>query len=336
MKIIIKLSVVFLGLIISCTNNDPNGIQTSDTELILMSLLDEDDAIGMDGFGSDGDMDVEHEIGLESEESLGRSLSDTLQYGEGYRIRFGRRISEREKSVEFEVNGDTAIGSVTYNISGEFIVRAIDTTNFELIDSLGFNKQFSSYFYRNIRFVKVDDVSNPDGYRWKIDALTPLTGGTGDKVQILNISIYSLDSLFQVSELLYSFDINESGQLYMNRDNLLRYTAFSRILILAEVSNNEPEFTMDSSEVGERVFVNYGRNNMQRGRRSLQDHGLFFDQTANDNIHSGGIRVHGPGLGQARGIFRTFFETIDLATLYISDGGYNTSVWSIPYVVERQ
>ncbi|GIR30574.1 MAG: hypothetical protein CM15mP44_8570 [Candidatus Neomarinimicrobiota bacterium] len=34
-------------------------------------------------------------------------------------------------------------------------------------------------------------------------------------------------------------------------------------------------------------------------------------------------------------VFRTFIETIDLATMYVSDGGYNTSVWSIPYSVER-
>ena len=36
-----------------------------------------------------------------------------------------------------------------------------------------------------------------------------------------------------------------------------------------------------------------------------------------------------------RGVFRTFIETIDLATMYVSDGGYNTNVWSIPYRVER-
>ena len=40
----------------------------------------------------------------------------------------------------------------------------------------------------------------------------------------------------------------------------------------------------------------------------------------NDNIHSGTMRVHGPGLAQNRGVFRTFIETIDLATLYVSDG----------------
>ena len=92
---------------------------------------------------------------------------------------------------------------------------------------------------------------------------------------------------------------------------------------------------MDDSGVGEWVFANYGRSNLERGRRRLQDLGLNLDQAANDNIHSGVYRVHGPGPNQARGIFRTFYETIDLSTLFVSDGGYNVFVWSIPYKVER-
>ena len=55
----------------------------------------------------------------------------------------------------------------------------------------------------------------------------------------------------------------------------------------------------------------------------------------NDNIHSGGLRFHGPGSEKTRGVFRTFIEVVDLAIIFVSDGGYNTSVWSIPYNVER-
>ena len=335
MRLIMKLATIILVLLVSCTSNDPIGSDQLNIEPVLLSLLNDDSALGMDGFGSNGDMDLDHEVGLESESELGRLLSDTLLYGQGYRVRFGRRISDKERSVEFEIDGDTAIGSITYNIMGEFIVRVIDTTNLELIDSLGFSKQFSSYFYRNIRFVKEENLNSPEGYSWEIDAMTPLTGGTGDKVNISNVSVYALDSLLQIDELLYSFDIDESGELYIDRDNLPSYTSFDKILIQAEVINNGPEFTMDNSGVGEWVFINYGRSSMQRGRKRLQDLGLSFDQVANDNIHSGAMRVHGPGPNQVRGIFRTFYETIDLATLFVSDGGYNTSVWSIPYAVER-
>ena len=83
------------------------------------------------------------------------------------------------------------------------------------------------------------------------------------------------------------------------------------------------------------VFKLWEKIGWQRGRRHLKDSGMFFDQIINDNTHSGSIRIHGPELAQMRGVFRTFIETIDLATMYVSDGGYNTSVWSIPYSVER-
>ena len=335
MKLIIKLNAIILAMLVSCTNNDLNVSNDLNIGSVLRSLVDNDSALGMDGFGSNGDMDLDHEVGLESEFGLGKLLSDTLLYGQDYKIRFGRRIFNKERSIDFEVGVDTAIGNVTFNITGEFIVRAIDTTNLELIDSLGFSKEFSSYFYRKVRFVKESDLDSPEGFRWKIDAMTPLTGGTGDKVNISNISLYSLDSLLNTGELIYSFDIDESGELYIDRDDLPIYTSFDKILIQAQVINNGPEFTMHSSEIGEWVFVNYGRSRIERGRRRLQDLGLNLDQATNDNIHSGIFRVHGPGPNQVRGVFRTFYETIDLSTLFVSDGGFNTSVWSIPYKVER-
>jgi len=183
--------------------------------------------------------------------------------------------------------------------------------------------------------VKVDDPSSPDGYRWKIDALTPMTGGSGDKVVLTDLSFHALTDSLDVGDLLYSYTADELGDLYIDRESLPTFTAFSRIVAFSTVTNAGPEYTMDSTGVGEWVFLNYGRNHLQRGRRHLHDSGVFFDETMNDNTHSGAMRVHGPGPGQVRGIFRTFTETIDLSTIFVSDGGYNTNVWSIPYRVER-
>jgi len=183
--------------------------------------------------------------------------------------------------------------------------------------------------------VKMDDPSSPDGYRWKIDALTPMTGGSGDKVSLTDLSFHALTDSLGVGELLYSYTADELGDLYIDRESLPTFTAFSRIVAFANITNTGPEYTMDSTGVGEWVFLNYGRNHLQRGRRHLHDSGMFFDETMNDNTHSGAMRVHGPGPGQVRGVFRTFTEAIDLATIFVSDGGYNTSVWSIPYRVER-
>ena len=330
MKIIfiaISLSIFIMN---GCVNSSSSVVNT---ESILLELLDNDEALGVDGFDSGGDIELNHDIGLETE-GVARTFSDTLSFEDGYRIRFGRQLIDRDRTVEFETGEDTAIGLVIHTVNGEFITTVIDTNQIE-IDSLSFSKEFTTMLTRKVRFVKKDDPINPDGYRWKIDALTPMVGGSGNKVALVDLLFYSLTDSLEVDELLYSFSSNELGDLYINRESLPVFTSFSRIVAYANVTNNGPEYTTDNTSVGEWVFLNYGRNSQQRGRRHLNDSGLSFDQVINDNTHSGGIRVHGPGPGQIRGVFRTFIESIDLATIFVSDGGYNTSIWSIPYRVER-
>ncbi len=333
MKNTITLIMLLPLFIIPGCEDSSSASEENSLETILMELMANDEAIGIDGFDSDGVLDLDHEIGLETE-GAGRILSDTLSHRQGYRIRFGRNIIDRQRSVEFETGEDTAIGLVSHQISGEFIATVIDT-NQEQLDSLSFVKDFSTLLTRKIRFIKIEDDSNPEGYRWKMDALTPIVGGAGEKVNVTGLSFHTLDDSLQVGELLYSFTLDQSGDLFIDRESLPILTAFSRVVLYAIVENNGPEYTTDSTGVGEWVFFNYGRDRQQRGRRHLHDSGMMLDESMNDNIHTRAIRVHGPGPGQLRGVFRSFTESIDLATMFVSDGGYNTSVWSIPYRVER-
>lgn len=329
-----KTIIIFISILIFIINGCvDNSLSINETESKFLILLDEDPATGVDGFDSGGDMDLNHDIGLEIE-GASRSLSDTLSFGEGYRIRFGRQLVDHERTVEFEIGEDTAIGLVAHMVYGNFMVMVIDT-NQNKIDSLSFSKEFTTVLNRKVRFVKVNDPTSLDGYRWKIDALTPMVGSSGDKIALVDLSFYSLTDSLEVDELLYSFSSDELGDLYIDRESLPVFTSFGRIAAYVNVINTGPEYTTDNTNVGEWVFLNYGKNRLQRGRRHLKDSGVYIDEVMNDNIHSGTMRVHGPGLAQNRGVFRTFIETIDLATLYVSDGGYNTNIWSIPYKVER-
>ena len=328
MKNIIIL--IFIFIMYGCVDSSSS---VDDIESIFLRLLDDDEAVGVDGFDSGGDMDLDYDIGLEIE-GMARTFSDTLSFGEGYRIRFGRQLIDRERTVEFEIGEDTAIGLVNHMVNGQFITIVIDSNQNE-IDSLSFSKEFTTMMTRKVRFVKVDDPGSPDGYSWQIDALTPLVGGSGDKVTLVDLSFYSITDSLEVDELLYSFSADELGDLFISRESLPVFNSFSRVVVHTNVANNGPEYTTDNTGVGEWVFLNYGKNINQRGRRHLRDSGLFFDQVMNDNTHSGSIRVHGPGPGQIQGVFRTFIETVDLATMFVSDGGYNTNIWSIPYKVER-
>ncbi|MDC1038629.1 hypothetical protein OAR31_06155, partial [Candidatus Marinimicrobia bacterium] len=293
-----------------------------------------DEISGVDGFDTGSDLDLNHEFGLESD-GLGRTFTDTLSFGDGYKIRFGRQISDRDRTVEFDIDGDTAIGIVSYTVSGDLFVKAFDTTDHTQIDSISFYKEFTSNFVRKVQFTQADNDENPDGYDWKVNALTPMIGGSGDKVSILSLSVYGLTDALEQGELLHHFEADGLGDMFIDRESLPTFTAFVPYMAQVAVENNGPELCMDSTCVGEWVFKNYGRSRGMRGRKHLNDKGVFLDAVMNDNIHTGGWRAHGPGQGRRHRGFRSFFETIDLATLFVDDGGYNTTVWSIPYKIER-
>ena len=190
MKIFNNIILLALALVIGCTDLGQNDENFNTSE--LLRILNEDDAAGMDGFDDGGLIDLDYERGLEVF-GLGRITGDTLSYGEGYRIRFGRQITSRERTVDFSIDGDTAIGVVSYLIDGVFLAEAKDTSTMETIDSLGFSKAFTSTMIRKVKYERVDDSNNPEGYSWKIIALTPLYGGAGDKVSITSIDIYEFN-----------------------------------------------------------------------------------------------------------------------------------------------
>ena len=329
MKSLFWFSMSFLILMNSCEDKNLTDLETR-----LISLLDSDDVTGVDGFDTNGDAELDFETGLETQGAY-KNLSDTLVYEHGYKIRFGRQITDKNRTVEFEIGSDTAIGLVNYNVNGVLTVKSFDTTDNIQIDSMSFSKDFSTTFVRKVRFVQIDNPSEPDGFEWKINALTPLVGGSGDKVTISNISIYELTDAMEKGALLHQFNANGIENLFINRESLPVFSAYSHYVIEVSVNNAGPELSIDTTNVGEWVFKNYGRRFNMRGRKHLNDKGAILDSILNDNIHTGGWRAHGPGLGLQRRGFRSFFETVDLATIFVEGGGYNTSIWSIPYKTQR-
>lgn len=337
MKYIYTITLLLMFISIGCVDIDQDEDYDKSE---LLRILDEDDAAGIDGFDDGGLLDLDYDMGLELVGS-GRTLGDTLAYGEGYRIRFGRQITDRERTVDFTIDGDTAIGVVNYMINGVFMAQAKDTSTMEVIDSIGFSKEFSSTMTRKVKYARVDNSNNPDGYSWRIIALTPLTGGAGDKVSITSVEVYDLnlsvtgEQLAEEGELIYSISSDGIEDLYMDRETLPTFTSFNSVIVKVTVENTGPEYSIDTSGVGEWAMLRYGRSAAQRGRRRLNDYGAGIDSDANDNIHTGVWRVHGPGIGQNSRVFRSYFSTIDLATLFTEDGGYNSVTWSLPYRSQR-
>ena len=340
MKHIYTSLTLLITIFIGCADVEQNSEEIDISE--LLRILDEDEAAGMDGFDDGGLLDLDYETGLEVS-GLGRTTGDTLSYGEGYRIRFGRQVTSRERIVDFTIDGDTAIGTVSYLVEGVFMAEARDTSTMEAVDSIGYSKNFTSVMTRKVKYQRVDDSNNPEGYSWKIIALTPLYGGAGDKVSITSIKIYefnlSVDETTGITgeegDLVFSMSSVDLGDMYMDRDNLPNFNSFEYYVVKAIVNNNGPEYAIDSSGVGEWVMQRYGRSINQRGRRKLNDLGYGPDAVINDNIHTKAFRMHGPGIGRQSRVFRSFYSATDLAAFFTEDGGYNSVTWSIPYRSQR-
>ena len=173
--------------------------------------------------------------------------------------------------------------------------------------------------------------------------MTPLVGFSGDKVSLSSLKMFSvyasIDSINGLSveedNLLFTLNSAGIGDLFLDRDSLPTFDAFQHLMLKIAVENNGPEYALDSVGVGEWVMNRYGRSQYQKGRRKLNDKGIGLDEIANDNIHAGLWRVHGPGSRQESPVFRSFFSVIDLATIFTEDGGYNCYTLSIPYKVTR-
>ena len=84
--------------------------------------------------------------------------------------------------------------------------------------------------------------------------MTPLVGGSGDKVSLAGISFFTLSGSIKLGELLYSFSSNELSDLYISRDSLPVFNAFSRVVTYVNVINNCSKYTTDSTYVEEWVF----------------------------------------------------------------------------------
>ena len=328
-----KLKILFLSLLvfsIGCESVEDQNIASIEAE--LLQVLDRDDALGLDGLDDQNAMESDYDEGMELDGGLAKIAIDTLWPGGEYRIRFGRRIIDHNREVEFVIEGDTAIGNISFTVDGEFRILAIDTATHEVVDSV--IKSFTSVFNRKVRFVQYETPNNPDSSAWRVNAFTIGMGGSGDKVSISSMSIYSVDfqNDWEMGELLYSFNADEAGDLFLSREDLPTFFFRQPIILEVEVENLGPEFPQGS---GEWTHFHYARNRFMKGRRHLNDTARYPDATENVNTFSAIWRVHGPGWGHNHRIFRGFFDVLDMSSVFVEDDDIHTTVWWLPYRVSR-
>jgi len=317
LPILITISMIWVGCGDSRNQND----DMSD----LLKLIENDVMLKLDLLDEGGALDEEYTDGIEDGGGY-KMMVDTLWPNSGYRLRFGRQITNHQRDVDFDIQSDTAFANINYTISGNFFVVAFDS-NHTMVDS--FMKAFDSDFSRRVRFTRNDSSSNRP---WRVDAFTIGTGGSGSKVSITSLACYD----FNTGDTLYSYSANDAGDVFILRSDVPTFAPRDLVRIEMSVENEDPVFVVDSLDSGEKAMLHFGRGRGERSRRRFNDSGLFGDETAGDNIFTMLWRAHGihPGHGNRRA-FNAHFDVIDNATLFISDGGFNAAVWSIPYRIVR-
>jgi len=310
--IILMMSILWVG----CENNAKKTDDSSE----LMRLLDQEVMLKLDAL-DEGALDEEYTDGLTIEGGF-RIMSDTLQPHSGYRLRFGRQITDYQRDVSFDIQEDTAYADINQIISGNFIVAAMDS-NHTVVDS--FIKAFNSEYSRRVRFTRNDSTASRP---WRIDAFTIGLGGAGNKVTITSLAYYDQTN----GNSLYAYSANEAGNLFLSLNDVPSFEPGDIVRVEMTIENSVPVFELDSLDSGEQAFTHFGRGPGERARRRFNDGGYRGDTTAGDNVFTLIWRAH--RLGQNHGNRRAFnmhFDVIDNATLFISDGGFNAAVWSIPY-----
>lgn len=321
MKIIIPILITMSMIWVGCSNNANQDSDISE----LLQLIDEDIMLQLDLLDEGGAIDEEYTDGLEVDGGY-KIMADTLWPNSDYRLRFGRRILNHERDVSFDIQVDTAYADINRSISGNFFVVAFDS-NHTMVDS--FVKVFDSEFSRRVRFTRNDSTSNRP---WRVDAFTISTGGSGSKVSIGSLTATDYNS----GDTLYSYSANDAGDVFILRNDVPTFAPRDLVRIEMSVENEDPVFIVDSLDSGEKAMMHFGRGRGERARRRFNDSGWFGDETAGDNVFTMIWRAHGlrPNHGNRRA-FNAHFDVIDNATLFISDGGFNGAVWSIPYRIVR-
>lgn len=297
--------VLYLARCENTTGHDDQELLDAIKDIVLA-----DSVVMLDGFDDGGAADVDYEQGF------AKAVSDTFPL-DFFLVRFGRRITEKPKrDVVVEISGDTAIAEITSTIHGKFIVHYIDTTNHVLKDSVV--KDFTTVTKQRIKLYKHRNTRNP-GRNWKVVAFTPIVGRTeGSDLEILSVSVD------RNGEKIFSIENDSTDSIldfYIDRDTFVNFR--SNVLLHVEMTVANP--TPFVYEPGEVALVHYGvRRGIMKARKRLTD-------PENDNVFEGFIRMHGHGSHMCR----TFFDLIDMATIFDKSAPVNSTFWALPYRVKR-
>ncbi len=331
MKNSLSLIFIFSLWIVGCDQNSTNTTTTADTEAELLQLIQNDDALQLDGLADNDISSLDYSSGLE-DGGLARIVADTLwPNSDEYRLRFGRHIDDITSDVTYDISNDSiAYASVVWTVTGTFRVIALDS-NLAVMDSIV--KSFETTFHRHIRFrywtpPNSDSIRFHDGLgpHWRVDGMTIGDGISGNKVALQAVRVYGQ----YTDSLVHAYTAEDVDSIYYQRDDMPIFHMARGLHIEVDVTNQGPEFPLNS---GEFVFYHFGQDRWHKVRKVLVDE----DSTGvYDNTFEANWRVPGPGVGHNRALFHGFFEVVDMGSLFTRDEAFHNEIWTLPFMAHRR
>jgi len=276
----------------------------------LKEIVESDNAVVTEGINDSGAMESVYESLSELSEATG----DTFPMN--YRlVKFGRKIATKptmETDITL-VDDSSATALIKTTTSGKFIVILRDTVNRGIADSV--SKPFTEIAYQRLKLHKVADTGD-DRKDWRVTAFSPIISRTENcSIEITHLSLRD-DSL--TIELSNDSE-NTLLSVFFDRSNIASLRPSGKYSVEIDVTNPDPFFY----EPGELALVHYGvTRGMMKFRQPLED-------PENDGSFVGEIRLH----GQRSPMCRTFFDVINLSSIFDKNAPFEATYWAFPYHV---
>ena len=326
MKKLLTLLLVTL-FVVSC---EDNGMNYSHADYLkMMAAINQDEMIGLDAIDDDGLQDEDYDETLYDMDFTSSRIDPFPTDGSAV-FRFGRKVEDRTRDIQFDCTDcDVAIATITQTQSGTFYAKAYNKESHEEIDS--FEKAFSETFVKRARLEKKDNAENPDGYVWRITAVSIGTGGAGSKLSVDEVRIYTpMDS----DEAVYT--LNASDASLIDKESMPKLAIGESFRIEVSVSNSDPILDFRS---GEAVNLHIGNHKKHKALRGLRDGVQADDGTITyDNVFVRRLKVpKGAGSdSKHRRPLKMYFSALDFGTMLDSDVDYYSSVLAFPFHVYNE
>ena len=308
-------SLVFFTFMACSNSTDSTNNSQAEEEKAIKNIIDQDDM-------------AYEEIGDASEDSYGAEDPSWLPGNlakDGFRMRFGRKIVERQGDIEVVFTSDTtATAYVTREYKGEFVSLMGQWVNDTTFTGQRFSKPLVHRVERVVNLIKYRDDAAIERRNWKRESVS-LADGKSDPNTI------SIVELVVKPEGQDSVVITNPLDFFLNGLNVFTLPRFTEVTLRVKVENNTinpVEFPTGSGST-ENVRLQYGRNRLGHHAKTN------FQYVGRDNngyqVYEGKWTVR-----QFQGIHHAVIDVIDNGTILKNDEEnypYNSATWGTPYLV---